>query len=329
MSTSTRNEEDIFTVEEVESGIEGTLDEKVTNQEVVFVRDSEGSRKIHFYTIFDEVGEIEVKLLKDGSDLLVTERTLEPDLEFAELIDHVSARIASLELPGIEDGPDVEDLAEIIQERLDALDPNDVNYEITSKHIGESPQFNKDWNGKGFWFFKRLSDLTDDLGNVLSAQGMIGFTRFYGSILDDAGDYYQTMARLFTDNSTLARNQLNAVMEQFGDAAAGFKMARAGGKAWRSPAGLVYDVGSQHEHHVLHVFAHTVPDPSKPIHTVFSVPREEILPLIDQAWLQRGAHTVHPSSGNWNYRVDMGFPIGNGGEHYLLIAVEPARLVLK
>ncbi|MDQ3624249.1 MAG: hypothetical protein M3463_17465, partial [Verrucomicrobiota bacterium] len=28
----------------------------------------------------------------------------------AELIDHVSARIASLELPGIEDGPDVEDL---------------------------------------------------------------------------------------------------------------------------------------------------------------------------------------------------------------------------
>ena len=65
------------------------------------------------------------------------------------------------------------------------------------------------------------------------------------------------------------------------------------------------------------------PDASKPAHSVFNVARNRVLGLVDEAWAARGSHTIHPGSGNWNYRVDMGRVIGTEGQTAINISVRP------
>jgi len=81
------------------------------------------------------------------------------------------------------------------------------------------------------------------------------------------------------------------------------RLTSIGSGQWRSSAGLVYGQGSVHGNRVRHVLAHAAQDASKPAHSVFNVARNRVLGLVDEAWAARGSHTIHPSSGNWNYRV--------------------------
>lgn len=81
--------------------------------------------------------------------------------------------------------------------------------------------------------------------------------------------------------------------------------------------------GSVHGNRIKHVLAHGAPDGSKPAHSVFYVGRNRILELVDEAWAARGSHTVHASSGNWNYRVEMHRVIGTQGETAINISVRP------
>jgi hypothetical protein len=94
-------------------------------------------------------------------------------------------------------------------------------------------------------------------------------------------------------------------------------------KTWASSGGLVYGQGSVHGNRVLHVLDHLTPNAAgKPAHTLFNVQRNELLGLLDRAWARRGSYTTH-NSGNWNYRIDMGRVIGQGGETAVNISVRP------
>lgn len=101
------------------------------------------------------------------------------------------------------------------------------------------------------------------------------------------------------------------------------RLTSIGNGQWRSGAGLVYGQGSVHGNRVKHVLAHAAADASKPAHSVFNVARNRVLGLVDEAWAARGSHTIHPSSGNWNYRVDMGRVIGTEGQTAINISVRP------
>ncbi len=123
---------------------------------------------------------------------------------------------------------------------------------------------------------------------------------------------WPTMMRQL-DNSGVPLNMANRMGTLTYDSAS---------KTWTSAGGLVYGQGSVHGNRILHVFDHLTPNTAKPAHSIFKVQRNELLGLLDNAWLKRGAHTIH-NSGNWNYRIDMGRVIGLGGETAINIFVLP------
>lgn len=59
-------------------------------------------------------------------------------------------------------------------------------------------------------------------------------------------------------------------------------------RVFRSTAGLIYEPGSADGHRLDHVLKHAKNDSSKPVHGVFAGNREQILALIDTAWLKAG-----------------------------------------
>jgi hypothetical protein len=91
-------EADIFSDAELEADSAGTLPSEVTEQPVVFVRDSSDPTKLHFYTVFDALGEIKATLTHEGDDY-TSKHTLTNDTAFSELIDLLDERIHSFEIP--------------------------------------------------------------------------------------------------------------------------------------------------------------------------------------------------------------------------------------
>ncbi|MEZ6066944.1 MAG: hypothetical protein R3B90_14860 [Planctomycetaceae bacterium] len=82
----------------------------------------------------------------------------------------------------------------------------------------------------------------------------------------------------------------------------------------RSTAGLIYRK-LRSEHRVEHVMRHSEDDQSRPIHGVFDGDREEILALIDEAWMmaqQRGPPAVRKEQQDDRtvYMIDLGRKIG-------------------
>lgn len=93
-------------------------------------------------------------------------------------------------------------------------------------------------------------------------------------------------------------------------------------KTWTSPAGLNYGQGSKHGNRVKHVLQHAKPNLRKPKHTVFSVPRKQILKTIDDAWKSKsGPPTIQPN-GNRVWDVPMKKAIGTNGEKIIRIVVK-------
>lgn len=86
---------------------------------------------------------------------------------------------------------------------------------------------------------------------------------------------------------------------------------------YRSPAGLLYGPGSRDNHRLTHVLKHAKDDLSKPIHGVFDGTQNEIIALIDQAYLRvkkRDASVSESRSGNRiALTIDFGRRIGYVG----------------
>ncbi|MGV9214922.1 polymorphic toxin-type HINT domain-containing protein [Micromonospora sp. RB23] len=102
------------------------------------------------------------------------------------------------------------------------------------------------------------------------------------------------------------------------------------GNDWyRTPAGLNYGPGSRENHRVLHVLTHMQPNPSKPLHTVFSVTEEEVFPLIDEAWRKKDGSMLNEAVGDkaW-WGIPMDRPIGTNGERYLCLVIENTDVVI-
>jgi filamentous hemagglutinin family protein len=92
-------------------------------------------------------------------------------------------------------------------------------------------------------------------------------------------------------------------------------------RTWTSPGGLVYGEGSVHGNRVMHVLDHAVPNPSKPVHSVFNVDRREVIGLIDEAWSARTGPGILQSNGNRVWVVDMGRQVGTSGQTSIQIVV--------
>jgi len=102
------------------------------------------------------------------------------------------------------------------------------------------------------------------------------------------------------------------------------RLEKLGRNVWRSSSGLVYKgLDRSGLNRVEHVLRHTVADSTRRAHSVFSVPRNKVLSLLDEAWAKRGVPTVHPQSGNLNYRIDLGRVVGENGETAINISVRP------
>lgn len=95
--------------------------------------------------------------------------------------------------------------------------------------------------------------------------------------------------------------------------------------AWTSPAGLIYDVGSQQGNRVFHVFEHLAPNPNKPRHTVFKVDSSaDLLPLIDDAYSIIQKQNIQPVPGDPGaFIVPMGKVVGTNGETSIRLILKP------
>ncbi|WP_177434654.1 hemagglutinin repeat-containing protein, partial [Pseudomonas sp. Irchel 3A18] len=91
-------------------------------------------------------------------------------------------------------------------------------------------------------------------------------------------------------------------------------------RTWTTPAGLEYGQGSAQGNRILHVLEHAKPNPTKTMHSVFSMARKEILGTIDEAWLKKGSPVVGDPGA---YVVPMGRAIGTAGETSVKIIVRP------
>ncbi|MEN6663427.1 MAG: RHS repeat-associated core domain-containing protein, partial [Phycisphaerae bacterium] len=113
-----------------------------------------------------------------------------------------------------------------------------------------------------------------------------------------------------------ARNAMAAVT-------AGKLTFNAASKTWKSTRGLVYGPGSAQGNRVLHVLEHLKPksNPSKQLHTVFTVDRSKLIELLDEAWTARTGTGVLQNNGNRAFTVPMGRVIGTVGETNIQIVV--------
>jgi hypothetical protein len=93
-----------------------------------------------------------------------------------------------------------------------------------------------------------------------------------------------------------------------------------GNNIWQSPGGLVYKPDKKFGNRLQHVLSHAVPNSTKGTHTIFSVPKNKILELIDEAWAMKGEALIADSAA---YEVEMGRIIGTKGESAIRIVVTP------
>ena len=90
-----------------------------------------------------------------------------------------------------------------------------------------------------------------------------------------------------------------------------------------SPAGLRYGPDPQFGNRAEHVLSHTRPDVTKPVHSVFSGPADDVFQLLDEAWKNPKKLQPDPADPR-RWEIAMGRVIGTNGESSLRIIVEKA-----
>ena len=96
----------------------------------------------------------------------------------------------------------------------------------------------------------------------------------------------------------------------------------AGGKNLKSPAGLIYGMGSGGEHRTDHVLRHSHDDTTRPTHGVFYAQGDEVFQLIDEAYalVKRNSNRVKSERSNGkmahviNMKRKIGFKGGQSGK---------------
>lgn len=93
-------------------------------------------------------------------------------------------------------------------------------------------------------------------------------------------------------------------------------------RTWTTPEGLIYTEGSAQGNRIKHVLEHTVPNPAKPVHSVFDVGRSEVLGVVDEAWTLRQGPGILQKNGNRLWDVDMGRVVGTSGQTSVRVIVQ-------
>ena len=93
-----------------------------------------------------------------------------------------------------------------------------------------------------------------------------------------------------------------------------------GDNIWQSPGRLIYGRDEKFGNRFNHILEHLVPNSAKKMHSVFSVSRDKIVELLDEAWAMRGKPLVLDPGA---YLVDMKRIIGTNGESAIRIVVKP------
>jgi hypothetical protein len=88
---------------------------------------------------------------------------------------------------------------------------------------------------------------------------------------------------------------------------------------WQSPAGIIYGNDKKFGNTLNHMLTHMTPNPLKKNHTVFNVPENKIITLIDEAWILKGNPLP---SDPYAYLIDMKKIIGTQGETVIKIIVK-------
>jgi hypothetical protein len=92
-----------------------------------------------------------------------------------------------------------------------------------------------------------------------------------------------------------------------------------GGGLFRSPAGLIYKASGRKEARLEHILLHGYPRNSKRTHSLFK-DKDQVLETVDAAWLRRDFPVVDEPGV---FEVGMGRIIGEGGETFVRVVVEP------
>ncbi len=93
-----------------------------------------------------------------------------------------------------------------------------------------------------------------------------------------------------------------------------------GSNIWQSPGGVIYGYDKKFGNRIQHVLAHATNDPNKMTHTVFKIPKDKIIELVDEAWAKKGAALASDPGA---YIVNMGKVIGTKAETAIKIIVKP------
>lgn len=92
-----------------------------------------------------------------------------------------------------------------------------------------------------------------------------------------------------------------------------------GDNIWQSSGGVIYGYDRKFGNTLNHTLAHMTPNLAKKNHTVFSIQKDQIVGLIDEAWAIKGNPVTFDSRA---YIVDMKRIIGTDGETALRIVVK-------
>jgi hypothetical protein len=216
----------------------------------------------------------------------------------------------------------------LISKRLETVGTADFDFNkarqiIKEFDFGKASEFVNDAGKKAAFqrIFTSMSEFIDLAPNDISGKAMKGYTRFCGGIIRSTGaDFVADLKKVFGEPNFDGPG-FNKVMEQL-DGTGVWKTQTE----WESPAGLTYGTAPDlsQGHRISHVFNHTIPDPAKPQHSIFSVERKDVLGLVDEGWvLPTRYHPLKPD-GTPDERVwiaNMGKQVGTAGETHLKIVV--------
>ena len=116
------------------------------------------------------------------------------------------------------------------------------------------------------------------------------------------------------DSSTLLENITKNIIET----ELFTNLKAIGDNIWQSPKGIIYGYDRKFGNTLNHILAHMTPNTIKKNHTVFSIPKNQLVGLIDEAWSIKGNPLV---SDPYAYIVDMKRIIGTKGETAMRIIV--------
>jgi hypothetical protein len=189
--------------------------------------------------------------------------------------------------------------------------PEHPFYVSSSKIVGpQQGNLGKNWVGAGsLEIGDKIRTADGSSGIVLSVVNVVQARVMYNLEVQGNHDFF------VGDNGWLVHNCFNL---------AAATNVKTKGREWVSPEGLIYGVDRHFPNKVLHVLDHLKPVSARTAktagQTTFSVPRDELLPLLDEVWRNRGSAVVGDA---FKFEVNVGRVIGTNGERTVRLVADP------